>query len=412
MNGTSPAGARPGAQAWVILAAVVVALVVTAGIRSAFGLFLIPLTYEFDWSRTAFSAVVAVSTLVFGLTQPVMGRMVDKSGPKAAILWSLGFFTVGLALTPLTSQLWFFYLTFGVLTGLGTGSSSLAPNAALISQWFTEKRGLALGILSGAMAAGQVVMVPVISWLLAAYQWRVTLLALSGVVLLLVLPVLAFFKSPQPAGGKGAEVPTWEQIRSFVATPTFVLLAFGFFVCGFSEAFVAVHLPASAHDHGHSSTVAAGALTLIGLAGAFGSVVVGWLSDRWGRRVPLGLIYFVRALGIPALAFIGRSELLLAGSILVGLTWKTNASLVSTIIGDEFGTRAVGTLFGFQFLLHQIGMSAGTFLGGLVYDLVDMYEPVIFLSAGLLVLSGFAALAVREERPAGLTSAVPGSRSR
>jgi predicted MFS family arabinose efflux permease len=108
----------------------------------------------------------------------------------------------------------------------------------------------------------------------------------------------------------------------------------------------------------------------------------------------------VRALGLPALAFLDRPALLLAGSLIVGLTWKTNASLVTTMLGDEFGPRAVGTLFGLQFLLHQIGMSAGSYLGGLVFDLVDTYEPIIFLSAGLLVLSGVAALAVKEE-PAG-----------
>lgn len=391
---------RPPLQAWVVLGAVALALVVTAGIRSAFGLFLIPLTYEFDWSRTNFSGVIAVSTLVFGFTQPIMGRMVDRSGPRAALLWALAFFVAGLALAPLTTTLGYFYFTFGVLVGLGTGASSLAPNAALISQWFSTNRGLAIGILSGAMSAGQVVMAPVISWLLAAYGWRFAFLGLGGIVLLLVLPVLFLFRSPQAVRATAKAVPSWEQIWSFVCTPTFVLLAFGFVICGFSEAFVATHLPASAHDHGQSNATAVGVLTLIGLAGVLGAVVLGWLSDRWGRRIPLALVYFVRALGLPALAFLDRPALLLAGSLIVGLTWKTNASLVTTMLGDEFGPRAVGTLFGLQFLLHQIGMSAGSYLGGLVFDLVDTYEPIIFLSAGLLVLSGVAALAVKEE-PAG-----------
>lgn len=392
---------RPPLQAWLVLGAVTLALIVTAGIRSAFGLFLIPLTSQFDWSRTDFSGVIAVSTLLFGFTQPIMGRMVDRSGPRAALLWALGFFVAGLALTPLTTTLGYFYFTFGVLVGLGTGASSLAPNAALISQWFSTHRGLALGILSGAMSAGQVVMAPVTSWLLAVYGWQGASLWLAGLVLLLVLPVLFFFRSPQAVQAKAKEVPSWEQLSSFIRTPTFVLLAFGFVICGFSEAFIATHLPASAHDHGQSDATAVGALLLIGLAGVLGSVVLGWLSDRWGRRVPLAMVYFVRAIGLPALAFLDRPALLLAGSIIVGLTWKTNASLVSTMLGDEFGPRAVGTLFGLQFLMHQIGMSAGSFLGGLVFDLVDTYEPVIFLSAGLLVLSGLAALAVKEEPPGG-----------
>lgn len=381
---------------WVVLLAVTLALVVTAGIRSSFGLFLIPLTYEFDWSRTDFSGVAAVSSLLFGLTQPLMGRLVDRSGPRAALLWALGFFAAGLALVPLTSQLWFFYLTFGVLVGLGTGSSSLAPNAALIGQWFAERRGLALGIVGGGLAAGQVVMIPVISWLLASFGWRTAFLGLALIVLLLVLPVLAFFRSPREVEAAAKEVPSWTAIKGYVLTPTYVLLAFGFFVCGFSEAFVATHLPASVHDHGHSAALAAGSLTLIGLAGVAGAVVNGWLSDRWGRKLPLALVYFVRAVGIPALAFVGDPRLLLAGSLLVGLTWKSNAPLITVILGDEYGTRAVGTLFGLLFLIHQVGMSAGTYLGGLAFDLVDTYEPIIFLSAGLLAISGLATLGIRQ----------------
>jgi MFS family permease len=387
---------RESLQSWVVLVAVSLALVVTAGIRSSFGLFLIPLTYEFDWSRTDFSAVIAVSTLLLGVTQPLMGRMVDRSGPKAALLWALGFFAVGLAVTPLTQHLWFFYLSFGVLVGIGTGSSSLAPNSALVGQWFDKHRGFAMGIVGAAMAAGQVVMVPVISWMLTA-GWRTTSLYLAGILLVLVLPVLGFIRSPKDVAAKAKETPSWSQIREYMMTPDFVLLAFGFVVCGFSEAFVAIHLPASAHDHGQSTTLAASSLMLIGLAGVLGAVLAGWLSDRWGRRLPLALIYFVRAAGIPALVFIQDPRLLVVGSVLVGLTWKSNAALISAVLGDKYGMRAVGTLFGMQFLLHQLGGSAGTYLGGLIYDLTDTYVPVIMLSSGLLIISGFATLGVREK---------------
>jgi predicted MFS family arabinose efflux permease len=95
----------------------------------------------------------------------------------------------------------------------------------------------------------------------------------------------------------------------------------------------------------------------------------------------------------------------------VGLTWKSNAPLITTIVGDEFGTRAVGTLFGLLFLIHQIGVSLGTYLSGLVFDLVDTYEPIIFFSAGLLVLSGFASLGLPKGKaktaPRGTAEALP-----
>jgi MFS family permease len=115
----------------------------TYGILFSIGLYFKPLETEFNWSRTQISIAISISMIVFGIFQPIVGRLIDKLGPKKVIASSVFILGLSLSLMSYISNLWEFYLVFGVLAGLGFSGSTVLSNSVIVSGWFTNRRGKA-----------------------------------------------------------------------------------------------------------------------------------------------------------------------------------------------------------------------------------------------------------------------------
>ena len=185
---------------WYVVAACTFIALITMGARNAFGIFVLPMTEEFGWIRGAISFAAALGFLVNGVTQPFLGRLVDRTGGRSTVLISLAVVGVSTVLLSLTFHILFLVFMFGVVTSVAASGSSITNTGDILARWFRRKRATVVGITAGGASAGGLILVPFAMYLLQATDsWRVTWIALGGIVLVLGIPLGWMFIHESPA---------------------------------------------------------------------------------------------------------------------------------------------------------------------------------------------------------------------
>jgi MFS family permease len=399
--------------AWVVLGALVVVMLLASGLRAIFGVYIKPMENTFGWDRASLSGAAALSLLLLGAAGPIVGSLADRWGPRRVILLSTIILGIGTILTARVTSLWHIYVTAGVLMGLGAGGVGMSTGAALAARWFEGRRGLVMGVVGGAMSAGQLVIVPLAVWLTLTYGWRQSFVWLGVLLLVIALPLTLFLVRDDPAQkglkaygaghaspGAGA-MPAPPEARTGVAeamqVPAFWLLAATFFICGYtSNGLVLTHLVPHAAEHGFSEMQAAQALGVMGGMNILGTVTSGWICDRFGRKGPLAFYYGVRGLSLLFLLYVWNVPSLHIFAAMFGLNYISTVPPTTTLIANIFGRYSVGTLSGWIFFSHQVGSALGAAVGGWVFQSTGSYSWA-FLSAALLAfLAVPMALAIKE----------------
>jgi len=184
--------------AWVIAAVTFLTLLTAAGTRATPGVLIVPLEQAFGWSRATISAAVSVNLVLYGLMGPFAAALLDRLGVRATMLISLALVAVGVALTSLMTAAWQLVLLWGVVVGSGTGMTALALGATVVNRWFSERRGLVMGVLTASTATGQLLFLPLMAWAVETYGWRPAVLAVAAAGLL-VTPLIALCMRDRPA---------------------------------------------------------------------------------------------------------------------------------------------------------------------------------------------------------------------
>jgi MFS family permease len=146
---------------WVVLSVTFGTLLVAGAIRSTPGVLMVPLEEEFGWTRATISLAVSLNLVLFGLMGPFSAALVEYLGARRTMLGALLLVSAGVALTTLMRTSWQLILLWGLVVGAGTGMMAVALGAAVVNRWFTERRGLAMGILTASNATGQLMFLPV-----------------------------------------------------------------------------------------------------------------------------------------------------------------------------------------------------------------------------------------------------------
>ncbi|HLH23768.1 MAG TPA: MFS transporter [Chloroflexota bacterium] len=403
---------------WVVVAATFVAVAAAAGIRGSFGVYVKPLEDAFGWDRAIISGVAALSLLCYGVAQPIIGRLIDRHGPRAVLASSLLALGIGVLATASIQQLWQLYLAYGILVSLAAGGPSMATISAVAARWFETRRGLVVGLTISGVSAGQLVLIPLAMWLTLNFGWRAGYAALGAIVCLVALPVVWLFVRNDPAStgslpfGARADKPGAAAsgvaaaravgVLGAVRTLPFWLLTGSYFVCGYSTSgLVDTHVVAYAIEHGVPNMAAASALGLMGAVNTLGAIAAGYVADRYGRRKPLAITYFVRGLALLWLLTVNDAAALHVFAVIFGLTYIATVPPTTALTADIFGRKAVASIFGWIFLGHQIGAATGSLVGGVVYEATGSYAPA-FLSGAILCFAASAmVLAIRAAgRPA------------
>ena len=385
----------------VILLAGTVVLIMAFGIRTSFGIFMVPISSDMGWGREVFGFSMAMQNLLWGAAQPFAGAVADRWGSGRVIaacgaLYVLGLLVMAGAATPLGMT-----TGVGILVGIALSGTGFPVVLAVIARSVPEeKRSLYLGLGSAGGSSGQVLMVPVAHGLLGSMDWTVALLVLAAMAAVMVPLAAALSADPNAGAGPVAKKQSiGEAIREAGGHRGYWLLNAGFFVCGFHVAFVATHLPAFIIDKGLAAGYGTAALALVGFGNIIGSWLSGVLGGRYSKRYLLSLLYFARALVFFIFIMLPVTPAsVVIFSFSLGLLWLSTVPLTSGLVAQIFGPRYMATLFGIVFFSHQIGSFLGAWLGGYFYDLTGTYEVVWWLSVALGIFSGLVHWPI-DERP-------------
>jgi len=400
--------------AWVVLGAVVVVMLLASGLRAVFGVFIKPMEVTFGWDRASLSGAAALSLFLLGAVGPFVGWLADRWGARRVILVSCILLGVGTLLTSRVMHLWQVYITAGVLMAVGGGGVQMSTAATVVTRWFEARRGLALGILGGAMSAGQLVIIPLAVWLTLHYGWRNSYIWLGVALLAITLPVAFTLVKDDPARsgvrplgarpGVALASPTATPAERRVTVgeamqvPVFWLLAGSFFVCGFTTGgLILTHLVPHAADHGFSEMDAAQALGVMGAMNIVGTIASGWICDRYGRKGPLGFYYALRGVSLLFLLYVWNVPSLDVFAALFGLNYISTVPATTAITANVFGRYSIGVLSGWIYFAHQVGAAVGAAVGGWIFQATGSYSWAFISGALLAFLAAIMALAIKEE---------------
>jgi len=396
---------------WVVVAVTAIIVLVTAGVRSAPGAFLLSMTGEPGWSTASVSFAAAAGLIVFGLAGPISGWMMGRIGVKNVVLVSLVVTGTSLVAASFSREIWQLTLLFGLLSGLGTGlvASVLGPTVA--TRWFVKDRGLVVGIFGASNSAGQLVFFPLLTGLAIAVGWRTGAVILGALSLLLLVPAALWLKDdPADVGvrahgavdGDVAHVrpPDRGVMRGAVRTSDFWFLAGTFFICGAtSNGLVGQHFIPHAVDHGFTPVAASSALAVMGVFNFIGTIASGWLTDRVDPRKLLLVYYAFRGVSLLFLPFIHDTMSIAAFAILFGLDYIATVPPTVALVADRFGQHNVGVVYGWVFASHMVGAAIAAWVAGIVRENVGDYAAAFVAAGWIAIIAGFAALAIRRKRP-------------
>ena len=395
-------------QAWIIAVGLFVSLFFLWGSGyNTSPVFLSALLKAFGWSHSKASWLPSVLVLAVGITGPMTGWLLDHFDARAVMgiggLLTGGSFIAASRATTFT-ELLIAYLVLGV----GLGASAWMPASVVIANWFGERRGTALGVVTAGMESGGMVMALVVGYIISHYGWSDAYFALSIPVFLLVVPFLAIFlrgkpsETVQPQPGASSETLPGYEVGEAIRTRVFWMLALAQVLWGLSAGAV-IHIIAYLTGIGYTLQFATTSFaTLAGLA-ALGKPAFGAVGDRIGGKNALAIALLLIAASHILVLSVRHEWLLILYLLVVGLAVASPVALAPLVLAESVGLKRFGTLYGWIQLASTLGLFGGPLIAGELYDLTHSYVTS-FETAALIAVSGAAAsFLCTAPRRAGLT---------
>lgn len=358
-----------------------------------FSVFLKPLSAGFGWSRESISAAFGIAAMTVALCSPVLGRLLDRYGPRPVILPCMLLFGAAFAsLSLLTPNLLHFYVVFFVLGAVGNGTTQMGYSRA-VSSWFTHRRGMALALVVAGVGVGSIVFPALAQRIIDNYGWRAAYLALGSIILVMGVPLTALFVRERPSRGDGdAGIQSGVTVGAGLRARAFWVLVATLFLSSIAINGAITHLSAILTDRGLSTGEAALALSVLGAMSLFGRLITGHLLDRFfGPSISFGLLAGASA-GIALLAWTATPVGAFAASALIGLGLGGEADVTPYLLTRYFGLRAFSTLYGFTWTAYAIAGAVGPIMMGRVFDVTGSYATLLMVLAVQTLVSGALAL--------------------
>jgi sugar phosphate permease len=392
--------------AWIVAAVTFATLLIAGGIRGSAGILVVPLETEFHWSRATISFAVSVNMLLYGLIGPFAAALMESIGLRRTMLGALAAVGIGVLITPAMQQSWQLVMLWGVVVGTGTGVTANVLAATVATRWFAARRGLVVGLLTSAAAAGQLIFMPLLATITVTYGWRWMAFTVAALAFALA-PLVAMLMRDRPEDvglspyGEIAE-PRVLQAKPMAVNPVtagfdilgvglrsrdFWLLGGSLFLCGATtNGLIGTHLIPACIDHGIPEVTGASLLAGMAVFNFVGATGSGWLSDRIDPRILLVAYYGLRGLSLAYLPFAFDNFYGLSMfAVFYGLDWIATIPATIRLTAGRFGTQGTGIMFGWLMVIHQIGGATAAFVAGMLrMDLGSYLEA--FILSGLLCL--------------------------
>jgi MFS family permease len=391
---------------WVMVAVTFVTMAIGVNARTSFSLFYPHIIDEFGWVHGVTAGAFSFGFLVSGAMSPMLGRLMDRAGPRAVMELGVGLMASGLLLAPLTTQPWHLYLTIGVLVGAGSICLGYSGQSLFLPNWFVRQRGLAIGIAFAGVGIGSVTLLPWMQQMIEHAGWRTACWTLGLVVLIVLAPInLLLRKRPQDMGlrpdGDAAPSATSRQVSNVldpawvatdwtlaraIRTARFWWLTLGFF-CGLYVWYaVQVHQTKYLLEIGFSPSVAGWALGFVSLLGIPGQIVLGHMSDRIGREwawTASGLGFVICLIALVALSHTPSLGLLYIMVGAQGLLGYGVTPIMGAVVLEIFQGEHYGSIFGTIMLASLAGGAAGPWVTGVLHDIYGNYTAAFVLAIAI-----------------------------
>jgi MFS family permease len=355
-----------------------------------FGVFVAPLTAEYGWSRATISAALFISFAIASFASPLVGKLVDRFGVRQVTLPSIALFALSGAAITLTPASPAGFLALWGIWGLFSGGQAPLPYAKVISAWFDEKRGLALGVAMCGTGIGTAILPQFARALIDAYGWRAGYIGLAAATMAFAFPAVALLvREPDRSRRGESSGPTLELpgITGAQAWRSARFLAIG------AAAFLAVttingtiaHLVPLLTDHNTPPGIVAASLTAVGLSTIAGRLLTGYLLDRFFAPYVAAGMFLVPVLSLLLLGTGVSGMAPIAAAIGLGVGLGAEVDLIAFLVSRYFGLRSFGEIYGYLFGLFTFGTGLGPYLMGLSFDITRSYNVMLTLFAVFLI---------------------------
>lgn len=402
---------------WIVAAITFLTMLTMSAALGLPGAMLQPLGKEFGWSTEQISSSLALRFALFGLMGPFAAVLMERYGLRAVVCTGLALVGLGMALVTMASQLWQLFVLWSLMLGLGTGMTALVLGAVVANRWFVARRGLVVGMLTASSATGQLAFLPLAAWMIEHWGWRSAVAPIVvGTILIGLLALLLMRNRPSDVGllpygekpGTQPAAPAAAAPAMNFATPfrvlkevstnrTFWVLAGTFFICGLStNGLVQTHFISLCGDYGMGAVPAASVLAMMGAFDFVGTILSGWLSDRYDNRKLLFWYYGLRGLSLIYLPYAFGFEFfgLPVFAIFYGLDWIATVPPTVRLTNDVFGKAAAPIVFGWIVAGHQLGAAFATLGAGMMRASLGNYTLASMISGGLCVAGAFLVLRI------------------
>lgn len=366
-----------------------------------FAFFAKELIGEFGWSRTEVFLGLTLSVVTVATAAPVLGRLIDRVGPRRMILTSIVLQALMIAsFSRQTDAVWTFYARFILQTILALGTTHVAFTR-VIAVWFDRKRGLALGVALAGLGVGGAIWPPYVQYLITEFGWRTAYLGLAGTILVVSFPIIALVvrDTPQsmglqpdgdaapPAGSAPAGPPPGMTVGEALRTTTFWKMLVAFLLIGLSVTSVQIALPQLLTDRGVEPMLAASALSAVAVALIFGRVAAGWLMDRF--FAPRVAIAFLAGpiVAILLLAAGASGPFAFVAGLLTGLAAGAEVDVTAYLTSRYFGLRFFSGIYAWYYGAYSLGAGFGPLLTAAARDNLGSYTEALYGHATLLAIA-------------------------
>lgn len=394
-------GKRPGIfYGWIVVSAIFIIVVVSAGIFMSFGVFLNPLLEAFGWTRGTISLAYSIYMLVGGVCTLMVGGMITHYSVRRLLLIGGLINATGIMLTGTTRELWQFYVFYGVLASMGRSTFNLSY-VTLVNRWFHEKRGIAMGFIMSGQGMGPFLFSPFAGYLIFTYSWKTAFVVIgvimaAGVILACVfirnspeemglrplgtsLPSLPSPASPTPASST-TPARTGSMWGEIIHIESFWLLGLTHFFCCVCHAIPLLHVAAFANVAGLSALASAWLLGTMGLMSFVGRLFWGFFTDKHGARFTLMLTTLLQAIFMLWLINTADPTVFFLYAIFWGFGYSGVSMQYGIIAKDIFPTHLMSPAFAGVSCFAMVGMALGGYLGGILFDISHTYITAWWVS--------------------------------
>ncbi len=381
---------------WIVVASFFFMFAGLGILVNTYGVLFGAIIQDMGFSRGGLGLYFTLMSLALMVSFPILGKLIVKFNTQIVVTVCLAVSGISFILFSQATQLYHFYLIAIVVGIFGAGCSTL-PASLLLTNWFNDKRGLAMGIAFTGSGIGGMLCNPLAQWVINNYGWQMAYVVLGVVFLAVTLPFAIFviklhpsMKGLQPLGETGSTSADTSALSGLTSgeatkTPLFWLLGITFFLICLIQVGVQNNIPIFLQDLGHTATFGATIMAVYMGILVLGKMFLGTVLDKYGPRI--GMTFCITLFVIAVLAFINAKSMVMVAVFTLAFALATPFTTVypSYVVGQLFGNLDYGAIYGFLNVFLTLGLAFAMPLTGAFFDKTGTMVPIWYAFIGVAV---------------------------